>query len=126
MYISLKLDEILKYHQKIITESGGSQGVKDIKLLDSALNRANATFSGVDLYKTIEEKISVTTHSLISNHCFIDGNKRIGISTMVLLCKLNEISIEYSQSELITLGLEVASNIADETYILNWIKKHKQ
>lgn len=66
MYISLTLDEILKYHQKIITESGGYQGFKDIKLLDSVLNRANATFSGIDLYKTTEEKISVTTHSLIS------------------------------------------------------------
>lgn len=45
---------------------------------------------------------------------------------MLLLCKLNKISIEYSQSELVKLGLEVASNVADETYILDWIKKHKQ
>lgn len=61
MYISLSLDEILKYHQKIITKSGGFQGVKDIKLLDSALNRANVTFLELTYIKQLKKNISYDT-----------------------------------------------------------------
>lgn len=121
----IDIENILLFHKKIVNETGGSEGVRDIGLIESALNRGLMTFDGKELYESIEMKISVIAHSLISNHGFIDGNKRIGISVMILLLKLNNITIKYSQKELIELGLGVAEGRFSETNILDWIEKHK-
>lgn len=85
-----------------------------------------ATFDGIDLYKTDEEKIAIMTHSLINNHEFIDGNKRIGIAVMLMLAKLNQMVLVYSQDELISLGLSIADSSFDEVMIVDWINQHKK
>jgi death-on-curing protein len=123
---TLEIEHIIKFHSKIIAATGGSDGIKDIGLVESALNRANASFDGQDLYSNIIEKISVITHSLISNHGFIDGNKRIGVATMLLLLQNNNVLMQYSQEELIQLGLSVASGDIDNKGIEEWILKHKK
>lgn len=74
----IDVEEIMIFHRKIIEQTGGSDGVRDIGLIKSALNRAFSTFDGNDLYKEIEDKVSVITYGLIKNHGFVDGNKRIG------------------------------------------------
>ena len=122
---SIEVADILVFHKKIIEQTGGSDGIRDIGLIESALNRAIATFDGKDLYKEIEEKISVITYGLIKNHGFVDGNKRIGVSVMLLLLRLNKIKIQYSQNELVKLGLDIADGSIDEKEIKQWIKNHK-
>ena len=82
-------------------------------------------FSGEDLYTPIEKKIAVVTHSLISNHGFVDGNKRIGVSTMILLSKLNNIKLEFTQEELVELGIGTAEGKYLEEDIFNWMMNHK-
>jgi len=82
------------------------------------------TYDGRDLYSDNIEKISVIAHSLICNHGFVDGNKRIGVAVMVIMLKLNNIKVGYTQKELIDLGLRTAEGFMKEYDILNWIKEH--
>lgn len=123
---TININQLIEFHKKITIKTGGSDGVRDKDLLESALNRAFVTFGGEELYNPIERKIAVITHSLISNHGFIDGNKRIGVSTMVLLSKLNGINLNHSQDDLINLGLRVAEGIYKEDDIFEWILNHKE
>src|SRR4051794_4516999 len=97
----LTIENIILFQEKIIKESGGSAGIRDRGLIESALNRAFMTYDGKDLYPSIIEKISVIVYSLISNHGFVDGNKRIGVAAMVILLKMNNIKMYYTQKELI-------------------------
>jgi death-on-curing protein len=120
----IDVEDVLNFHRKIIEQTGGSDGIRDIGLIESALNRALATFDSNDLYKDIEDKISVITYGLVKNHGFVDGNKRIGVSVMLLLLRLNGIKIKYSQNELVNLGLSIADGSIDEKDIKQWIKKH--
>lgn len=110
---------------KILKAPGGSSGVRDRSILESALQRPFSTFDGNDLYKGIINKISVVTYSLIKNHGFVDGNKRIGVATMILLLRLNGISIKYTQEELIKLGLNTAEGTMKEDDIYQWIQRHQ-
>lgn len=91
-----------------------------------AVNRALATFDGQDLYTTLESKIAAVTYSLVSNHGFVDGNKRVGVAAMLLLLRINGYRLSYTQQELITLGLSLAGASATETNILVWIKDYKK
>jgi len=84
------------------------------------------TFEGKDLYPSIIDKISVTAHSLISNHGFVDGNKRVGIAVMLILLRMNHVKVSYTQQELIHLGLRTAEGFMNESDILNWIKEHSK
>lgn len=93
----IDLENILIFHKKIVSSTGGSDGIRDLGLIESALNRGAMTFDGRELYESIEMKIAVITHGLIKNHGFIDGNKRIGVSVMALLLKLNNILIRHIQ-----------------------------
>ena len=95
----IALEEIIVFHEKIIEKTGGRQGVRDIGLIESAINRPFQTYDGVELYPEIKSKISAITYSLINNHGFVDGNKRIGVSVMLLLLRLNNIGIKYRQKE---------------------------
>lgn len=122
----LTLDQIIILHEKLIIQTGGSIGIRDKGLIESARLRAMATFDRVDLYKTNEEKIAIMTHSLINNHGFVDGNKRIGIAVMLMLAKMNQMALVYSQDELISLGLSIADSRFDEDMIVEWINKHKK
>ncbi|MEO2259654.1 type II toxin-antitoxin system death-on-curing family toxin [Paenibacillus amylolyticus] len=121
----LSLEQILQFHTKIIKSTGGSDGVRDLGLIESALKKAEATFDGQELYEGNIKKISVTTFALIKNHGFIDGNKRVGVATMLLLLRLNEISVKYEQEELVELGLKTAEGEFTEENIQQWIEEHQ-
>lgn len=122
---SITTEQINVFHKKIISNTGGSEGIRDISIIDSALNRAFATFDGNDLYESDLKKISVISYGLISNHGFVDGNKRIGVATMLLFLKLNDINIKYTQKELVDLGLALAQGKYRESDIEEWIKRHQ-
>ncbi len=107
--ILLNIEEIILLHTKLIAKTGGLDGIRDLKLLDSALSSAYASFEGKDLYSSIEEKAARLCFAIISNHSFIDGNKRIGILAMLMILNLYNIKIVYTQKELIDLGLSTAS-----------------
>ena len=122
---SINLEQVIKFHQKLINATGGSYGIRNKDLIDSAIHRGLSTFEGEDLYKTDIEKIAAITHSLVRNHGFVDGNKRIGIAAMLLLLKINNIPIVYSQRELIALGLGIADSRVEFENIVDWINQHK-
>ena len=121
---TLSIEMVLRLHDKITYSTGGSSGIRDRGLLESALNNAFQTFGGQDLYPSTIDKISVITYSIVNNHPMIDGNKRLGIMVMWMLLKLNNISITYTQDELIVLGLGIAQNQFKENDIRNWIEEH--
>ena len=119
--ISLEMAELL--HQLIAQESGGETGVRDEGLLDSALESAFATFDGKDLYPTKEEKGARLGYSLISNHAFVDGNKRIGMHIMLTFLELNGIRLKLEDAEIVQAGIGVASREMDYEDLLEWIRQ---
>ena len=120
----LKKRQILLLHSALIAESGGSDGIRDEGLLDSAVNTPFQTFSGQDLYPTVLEKAVRLGFGLIRNHPFIDGNKRIGTHTMLVFLNLNSITLSYEDDELISTILSVASGEMDADGLLKWIQQH--
>ena len=120
----LKTRQILLLHSVLIAESGGSDGVRDEGLLDSAVNTPFQTFSGQDLYPTVLEKAVRLGFGLIRNHPFIDGNKRIGTHAMLVFLNLNSITLSYEDDELISTILSVASGEMDADGLLKWIQQH--
>lgn len=124
--IKINKDKVLLLHQMIAQETGGAVGVRDIGLVESALNNAYATFGGEELYKTKEEKAASLGFSLISNHAFVDGNKRIGVYVMLTFLEAEGIKMDCSNEDVVNLGLSVASGVMKYDEILSWIKKFKK
>jgi len=120
--ISKDMAELL--HQLIAQETGGEIGVRDEGLLDSALESAFATFDGQELYPSKEEKGARIGYSLISNHAFIDGNKRIGMYIMMTFLELNGLKIECSDEDIVRAGLGVASGEYKYEDLLAWVENH--
>ena len=101
--------QILRLDEKIIETSGGTRGVRDQALLDSALNAPFQTFESRDLYPSIVSKAVRLGYGLLSDHPFVDGNKRIGIHAMLVFLDINQTEITYDDKELIDIILQVAS-----------------
>ena len=123
--ILLTVEEVIALHDKLIERTGGSQGLRDQSLLESAVYSAMSAFGDSEAYPTVEEKAARLMFSLTNNHAFVDGNKRIGVFTMLMTLQLNNININYTQAELISLGLSVADGKTEYVEILDWIMEHK-
>ncbi len=119
--IKFSQEKVLLLHQLIAQETGGDAGVRDYGLLESALESAYQTFGGEELFPSKEEKAAKLGFSLISNHAFVDGNKRIGMYVMLAFLEMNGIHISPTDDEVINLGLAVASGKADYKMVLSWI-----
>ena len=119
-------EQVIKLHSTLISKTGGIDGVRDDNLLDSALKTPFQTFGGKDLYPEILDKASQLCYSLIENHPFTDGNKRIGVHLTLLFLKINNIELSYSQKELIEFGLSVAAGNMNKEDIKQWLINHKQ
>ena len=124
--IFFEYEQVVKLHSSLIEQTGGIDGVRDKNLLDSALKVPFQTFEGNNLYPDILDKASQLCYSLIANHPFVDGNKRIGVHLTLLLLKLNAIELDYSQQELIDFGFGVASGKMSKNDIKEWIIEHKE
>ena len=123
--IKFDREKVLLLHKLITEETGGSADLRDIELLDSALESAFATFDGKDLYPTKEEKGARIGYSLISNHAFVDGNKRIGMHIMLTFLELNGIKLDCKDQDIIDAGLALAAGEMSYKELLDWIKERK-
>lgn len=120
----LSVDDVISLHSKLIARSGGMDGVRDAHLLDQSVNSPFHTFGGQNLYPTIHAMAAHLGFSLIKNHPFLDGNKRIGIFSAMVFLKINGISITCTDNELETLGWGLADGSVTETDLLDWIINH--
>ena len=123
--IILTVDEIISIHSLLCRKTGGSDGLRDRGLLESAVYSAEMTFGGAEIYQTLEEKCARLCYALTANHPFVDGNKRIGILTMLVCLRLNGTELKFTQEELIDLSLSAASGKLSYEDILNWVNAHK-
>lgn len=123
--ILLTVEEISDLHDKLIERTGGSHGLRDQSLLESAVYSAMSGFGDNEAYPSVEEKAARLMFSLTNNHAFVDGNKRIGVLTMLMTLQLNNVKIKYTQTELISLGISVADGKTKYTEILDWIMERK-
>ena len=124
--IKLNISNVLYLYNIMCKTTGGASGIRDIGTLKSALYNAYASFEGKDLYPTIEEKAARQAYGIIRNHPFLDGNKRAGLFVMLVFLELNDIKLNFSQSELVELGMKIAEGRVASQYIKKWIIKHKK
>ena len=123
--ITLTVSEILRLHQKLLDATGGLSGTRDLGLLESAVYSANQVFGEEEAYPTVEQRAARLAYAITQNHPFVDGNKRIGMLVMLMTLRLNHVQIQYTQAELIQLGLSVADNSYRYEDILAWINNQK-
>ena len=119
--IRLSKDRVLLLHKLMAEATGGSAGLREEALLDAALEGIFATFDGQELYPTAEEKGARLGYSLISNHAFVDGNKRIGMYAMLIFLEVNEIRLACSNEDIVQAGLGVASCGMSYEELLQWV-----
>lgn len=124
--IKFSKEKVLLLHQIIAEATGGSIGVRDEGLLESALESAYASFGGQDFYPTKEEKGARLGYALISNHAFVDGNKRIGVYIMLTFLEMNGIRIRCTDDELVKVGLSVADGSMAYEALLQWVLAHRE
>ena len=117
-------EKVLLLHQYIAAETGGTVGVRDEGLLESALQSAFATFDGRELYPSKEEKAARIGASLVSNHSFLDGNKRIGMYVMLTFLETNGVRIECTDEDIVQAGLALAAGTMAYEGLLAWIREH--
>lgn len=121
----LTKEQILMIHNELIRETGGSVGLRNEGLLDSALNVPFQGFGDVDNFPSLQQKGARLGYGLICNHAFVDGNKRIGAHIMLLFLSLNGIELEYTQEELSDLILNVAAGKLQFEDMVKWVIKHQ-
>ncbi len=118
--------QLLYLHKRIIEETGGSGGVRDISLLESAAYRPQATFGGEDLYPDLISKAAAMGHSIISNHPFVDGNKRAGYEAMRILLRLNDLDIKASENIKYAFVIDIAKGKLSLPQITTWLRSHSK
>ena len=123
--IRFSKEKILLLHQIMAQATCGSIGVRDEGLLESALEAAFSGFGGVEFYPTKEEKGARLGYNLISNHAFVDGNKRIGMYVMLTFLEVNGIHMDCSNEDVIHAGLSVAEGSMDYDGLLAWVREHR-
>ncbi|HAL18268.1 MAG TPA: type II toxin-antitoxin system death-on-curing family toxin [Spirochaetaceae bacterium] len=123
--IRFDIDKIKLIHQLVAQETGGGIGVRDEGLLDSAIESIYQTFGEVELYPTKEEKGARLGFSLISNHAFLDGNKRVGMLVMLAFLELNGVKLNCTDKEIYDTGIGLASGKVDYDELLEFVINHK-
>ena len=123
--IKFSKDKVLLLHKLIAEETGGSVGIRDEALLESALENAFSGFEGQEFYPSKEEKGARLGYTLISNHAFVDGNKRIGMYVMLTFLEVNGIHLDCTNDEIVEVGLAVASGAMDYDALLKWVRSHR-
>lgn len=119
----LKPEQILFIHNRLIEETGGLHGVRDLSMLLSALGRPQSTFDGRDLYDGVFSKGAALLDSLIRNHPFVDGNKRTAITSTGLFLKINGYALQVENEEMVRFTLICAQSQTNLDEIALWLKK---
>jgi death-on-curing protein len=120
----LSIPQIVMMHDALLRETGGMDGIRDENLLNLAVNAPFQTFGGEYLYKTLEAKAAHLGYSLIKNHPFVDGNKRIGMLAMMVFLELNGAGLTCSDQDIIETGLKLATGEMDDKQLLGWILRY--
>lgn len=120
----LTLDEVIAIHESMIENYGGSHGIRDIGLIQSAITRPQATFGGEDLYPSIFDKAAALFHSLIFNHAFVDGNKRTTVASTARFLSKNGYNLETAQIEFVNFPLQVENKHLSLEEIAKWLEKN--
>ena len=123
--IRLSKEKVLVLHELLTEETGGDPSIRDLDLLDSALESAFQTFDGAELYPTREEKGARIGYALITNHAFVDGNKRIGMLVMMTFLEVNGIRLRPSVDDVARVGLAVAAGEMKYEELLEWIYENE-
>ena len=124
--IILSKPQVLMLHEQLIKATGGSTGIRDEGMLDSALMNPFQSFGGEELYPSIQAKAAQLCFGLVKNHAMIDGNKRLGAHVMLVFLALNGYELSYSQEELIEIILALAAGEKNVEDILRWIIEHEK
>lgn len=122
----LSAQQVLFIHARLITEIGGSHGVRDVGLLESAVARPRATFDGMDLYPDIFSKAAALMESLILNHPFVDGNKRTAITAASLFLLRNGFQVVADNAELEQFTMWVASDRPALNQVSGWFQANTE
>ena len=124
--IRLNQNKVLFLHRLMTAETGGDPNIRDLDLLDSALESAFLTFDGTELYPSTQEKGARLGFSLISNHAFVDGNKRIGMFVLLIFLEINGVHITPTNDEVARVGLAVAAGEMKYPDLLDWILENER
>ena len=122
----LSAQQVLFINARLIAETGGKTGLRDMALLESAVARPRATFDDKELYPSLFEKAAALFDSLVNNHPFIDGNKRTGITSTAMLLLINGVRLSCSQGELEVFTLKVATAHPPLVELAGWLKEHSR
>ena len=120
------LDEVLQLHNKSILDYGGSNGIIDINLLESAIARPYQSFGDVEFYPSPFEKAAALIESIVKNHPFIDGNKRTGFLACYSLLYRSKFQINADQEQAYQFVIDIASSKISFEDIVYWLRKHTQ
>jgi death-on-curing protein len=120
----LSVDQVLELQAETIREHGGLAGVRDLGLVESAVAQPSMTFGGVELYPTLIDKAAALGFSLIANHAFIDGNKRVGLAAMDVFLRVNGQAVRAPLEEFEETILSVASGTMDRSAFTAWLLEH--
>ena len=123
MITTLSKEQIILLHEQLIERYGGSHGIRDEGLLDSALNAPFQSFGGIDLFPTVIDKAVRLCTGLVQNHPFHDGNKRIGAMALLVMLDSNQIHLQTNSTELASVILDLAFDRIDGDFLLSWIRE---
>lgn len=124
--IFLTFEQILVIHYDQIERYGGSHGIRELALLESAIFRPQTTFGDQELYDDIFSKAAALMHSLLLNHPFIDGNKRTATASCLVFLEINGLFLQVTQEELVDTALKVASKELDLEKLTAWLKDNSK
>lgn len=122
--IYLTLEQVFLIHEDQLLRYGGSSGLRDLPLLESAIFRPQSSFGGEDLYSSIFEKAAALMHSLLLNHPFVDGNKRTATTSMLVFLELNNYRLQVSQKALVEVAIKIESKQLNLEQIASWFRKY--
>ena len=120
----LALGEVVELHRRVIQAGGGAPGIRDLGALDSAVAQPKATFGDVDLYPAVVEKAAALCFSLVQNHPFVDGNKRVGHAAMQIFLVLNRAEIYAAVNDQERLMLDLAAGRIDRMHLTDWLRQY--
>ena len=121
---TLTIQQVLFIHSRLIAETGGTGGLRDLAMLELALARPFASFDGNDLYPDLFRKSAALLDSLVNNHPFMDGNKRVGIAAAAMFLRINGVKLKCTQTELVSMTMQVATNHPPIGDIAEWLGTH--
>jgi death on curing protein len=121
--VYLSVAQILRIHQELMATFGGAKGLRDAGALEAATARPQMTFGGEDLYPDAAAKAAALMHSLVMNHPFVDGNKRVGAVAMELFLLLNSLALDAVDEEIVAVTLAVARGEVEAEALAIWLRQ---